>query len=418
MPLPDLAFRLALALAIGFVIGLERGWRERDEEEGRRTAGLRTFSLIGLMGGILGALSQGGGVLLLAAGFVTIGLVLGAFMWREGQHDKDFSATSLVAALLTFSLGAYAVAGEPTGAAGAAVATAILLANKRTLHGWMERLTWIELRAGLLLAAMTFIALPLLPDRTLDPWDSLNPHDLWLMTILIAAVSFAGYAAVKLAGPKSGLILAAAMGGLFASTAVTLSLARLAKSNGAHLKMLAGGILAAGCVMLLRVLAVTALINAVLALRLATVLLTAALTMGVIALSLVRLDRTGMAAGRTTGFKLKNPFDFFQVLRFGGLLVVVILAVALVRRYAGDAGLLGLAALSGLADVDAMTLSVARLGEVNDLAVDAILVTVAVNSLVKAAYAAVSGNARLAALVFAGTVAAALPAVLVWSKLG
>src|SRR5687767_5020836 len=102
----DLIIRLGLSLAVGFLIGLERGWRERDEEEGHRTAGLRTFTLIGLMGGIFGALSRDGNLALLATGFVTLGVTVGAFMWREGQQKEDLSATSLVAAMLTYLLGA------------------------------------------------------------------------------------------------------------------------------------------------------------------------------------------------------------------------------------------------------------------------------------------------------------------------
>ena len=199
----ELISRLGLSLAIGFLIGLERGWRERDAEEGHRTAGLRTFSLIGLMGGIFGALSLDGDRILLAAGFTTIGVTLGAFMWREGQTQDSLSATSLVAAMLTFLLGVFAVLGDLRVAAGAGVATVILLAHKEFLHEWLTRITWIELRSGLLLAAMTFMLLPLLPDRTIDPWNVLNPHSLWLMTVLIAAVSFGGYAIVKLCGTKN-----------------------------------------------------------------------------------------------------------------------------------------------------------------------------------------------------------------------
>ena len=145
--------------------------------------------------------------LFLAAGFVTIGATVGAFMWREGQQKDDLSVTSLVAAMLTYVLGAFAVLGNLQVAAGAGVATVILLANKEILHEWLTRISWPELRSGLLLAAMTFMLLPLLPDRAIDPWNVLNPHAIWLMTILIAAVSFGGYAVVKLAGPRAGLML-------------------------------------------------------------------------------------------------------------------------------------------------------------------------------------------------------------------
>ncbi len=409
----DLVLRLGLSTAVGFLIGLERGWRERDEEEGHRTAGLRTFTLIGLMGGIFGALSLGGNFAFLAAGFVTIGVTVGAFMWREGQQKDDLSATSLVAAMLTYVLGAFAVLGNLQVAAGAGVATVILLAHKEILHEWLTRISWPELRSGLLLAAMTFMLLPLLPDRAIDPWNALNPYAIWLMTILIAAVSFGGYAAVKLAGPRTGLILSALLGGMFASTAVTLSLARLAPDNPSHVRLLAGGILAAGCVMLLRVLVVTALINSQLSLAIAPVLLVAAAAMGILAFVFVSA-RNDVEVKGIQEFSLKNPFDIFEVLRFGALLAVVILAVALARTQPGDSSVLAVAAVSGLADVDAITLSVARFGEVSPAAINTILAAVAVNTFAKGAYAWLAGGARLGLLTIGGSGLAMLAAMAAW----
>lgn len=411
----DLILRLGLSTAVGFLIGLERGWRERDEEEGHRTAGLRTFTLIGLMGGIFGALSTGGNFVLLAAGFITLGAAVGAFMWREGQQKDDLSATSLVAAMLTFVLGAYAILGNLQVAAGAGVATVILLANKEFLHEWLTRISWPELRSGLLLAAMTFVLLPLLPDRTIDPWNVLNPHALWLMTILIAAVSFGGYAVVKVAGPKAGLILAALMGGMFASTAVTLSLARIARDNAGHVRLLAGGILASGCVMFLRVLVVTGLINPQLALATAPVLLVAAAAMGILAFVFVSA-RNDAEIKDHQELSLKNPFDILEVLRFGALLAVITLAVGLARAQDGDSSVVAVAAISGLADVDAVTLSVARFGEVSSAAVNAILAAVAVNTFAKGAYAWLIGGTRLGLLTVGGPALALLAAAAAWLR--
>ena len=202
---------------------------------------------------------------------------MAAFIWREKLREEDYSATTVIAALLTFMLGALAVLGDMRIAAGAGVITVGLLAYKQALHGFLARLTWKELRSGLLLAAMTFIALPLLPDRAIDPWGALNPHELWLITILIATVSFTGYVAVKLVGPSRGLVLAAALGGLISSTVVTLTLSGLARSNTARVGLLAGSILAAGAVMLARVLVLAGVLNLSLAMALAVPLLAAAL---------------------------------------------------------------------------------------------------------------------------------------------
>jgi uncharacterized membrane protein (DUF4010 family) len=393
MDLFDLATRLGLALALGFVIGLERGWKERDEGEGHRTAGIRTFSLIGLLGGIFGILSLGGDRILIAAGFLLTGAVLAVFMWREGERQGDYSATTLIAALLTFMLGALAVLGDMAIAAGAGVAAVGLLAYKRQLHGFLARVTWAELRSGLLLAAMTFIALPLLPDRALDPWGALNPHELWLVTILIAAVSFLGYVAVKLVGPSRGLVLAAAVGGLVSSTVVTLTLAKLARDNAARVPLLTGSILASGGVMLVRVLVLAGVINLSLALALAVPLVAAALFQGLAAVLLI--GRDGKGGAKPEGLVHKNPFLLSEVLRFGAILAAVMLAAGIAQSVYGDSGLMAVAAISGLADVDAVTLSVAGMGPASRAGVAAVLIAIGVNNIAKSAYAWYAGGGRL-----------------------
>lgn len=399
MDLLELATRLGLALALGFVIGLERGWKEREESEGHRTAGLRTFALIGLLGGIFGILSLDGERILIAAGFVLTGAALAAFMWREGGREGDYSATTLIAALLTFMLGALAVLGEMAIAAGAGVATVGLLAYKRQLHGFLARITWDELRSGLLLGAMTFIALPLLPDRALDPWGALNPHELWLITILIAAVSFLGYVAVKLMGPSRGLIVSAAAGGLVSSTVVTLTLARLAQENPERVRLLTGAILASGAVMLLRVLVLAGLLNLPLALALAVPLVSAALFQAVTASLLI--GRDGKTGAKPEQLVHKNPFLLPEVLRFGAILAAVMLAAGIAQSVYGDSGLMAVAAISGLADVDAVTLSVAGMGPARAPGVAAVLIAIAVNSIAKSVYAWYAGGRQLGLLLLA-----------------
>ncbi len=404
MDLIDLATRLGLALALGFVVGLERGWKERDEGEGHRTAGIRTFSLIGLLGGIFGMLSLGGDRILIAAGFVLTGAVLAVFMWREGERQGDYSATTLIAALLTFMLGALAVLGDMAIAAGAGVATVGLLAYKRQLHGFLARVTWAELRSGLLLAAMTFIALPLLPNRALDPWGALNPHELWLITILIAAVSFLGYVAVKLVGPSRGLVLAAAVGGLVSSTVVTLTLAKLARDNAARVPLLTGSILASGGVMLLRVLVLAGVINLSLALALTVPLLAAALFQGLAAVLLI--GRDGKGGAKPEGLVHKNPFLLSEVLRFGAILAAVMLAAGIAQSIYGNSGLMAVAAISGLADVDAVTLSVAGMGPASRAGVAAILIAIGVNNIAKSTYAWYAGGSRLGLMLLVLNIAA------------
>ena len=226
----EILTRLGLALAIGLLIGVERGWRERTQAEGERTAGLRTFALIGLFGGLGGLLSKELGAPALGLVFFAFAAAATLFRWRETEHEGTFGMTTLVAAFLAFSLGVYAAVGGMAVAAAAGVATAGLLAAKEWLHAWLRVVTFAELRATLTLLAMSFIALPVLPDRGYGPYQALNPHSLWLMTIAIAGVSFIGYVAVKAGGARYGTLLAGMAGGLVSSTAATLDLARKARA--------------------------------------------------------------------------------------------------------------------------------------------------------------------------------------------
>src|SRR5262245_45982812 len=219
----ELFRRLALALAIGLLIGLERGWQLREEAEGERTAGFRTHALTGLLGGICAALAAATHPLVLAAGLLSFTGAFALFAWLEASSEHNFSVTGVVGAILTFLLGAYAVVGKPLVAVAASVAMAVLLALKEPLHGWVRRLSWLELRAVLVLLAMSFLLLPVLPNRPIDPWDAINPAEIWFLAVLIAGVSFVGYVAMKCLGEQAGVAVAALAGGLTSSTATTLS---------------------------------------------------------------------------------------------------------------------------------------------------------------------------------------------------
>jgi hypothetical protein len=257
----ELFRRLAVALAIGLLIGLERGWQTREESDYQRTAGLRTFALTGLLGGICGLMSVVSSPIVLAAGLIAFTGALVVFGYLEATAETNFSATSVVAGILTFVLGAYATLGNETVAVAAAVAMAILLALRETLHSWVRTVTWPEIRSVLVLLAMSFLLLPILPNRPVDPWQVLNPAEIWLLAILIAAVSFAGYVAVRVLGERNGIAVAAVAGGLASSTATTLSFARLAREHPEGVRLLAGGILLSGVTMLVRVVVLAGLLN-------------------------------------------------------------------------------------------------------------------------------------------------------------
>jgi uncharacterized membrane protein (DUF4010 family) len=405
----DLIQRLAVALAIGLVIGIERGWKQREEAEGDRAAGLRTHALAGLLGGIWGALALGAGnwgAVALALAFVVFSATIAVFRYREMEHDKTFGVTTVVAAMVAFALGALAVMGDETAAAAAGVAAAMLLALKSALHGWLKRLTWEELRAGLILAAMTLILLPLLPDRELVAWFPVNPREIWLLTILIAALSFAGYVAIRLAGPSLGVLLSGLAGGLVSSTAVTLNMARLARDHPQRAKLFAAAIMLASAVMMLRVAVLVGLINTPLLQILAVPLLLAALAQaGVAGL----LGNWARGDSQTAELALKNPFDLKVVLEFGAILAIIMALTKGVAAWAGSEGTYALAAVSGLLDVDAISLSLARLapgGLDARSAGFAILIAVVANSAAKVVLGSTAGGIGLGKLLAAGLAAA------------
>ncbi len=252
MDTDELLARFAVALGIGLLIGLERGWRARDEKPGSRAAGFRTFAISGLLGGVVGALAHAAGGAATAGGGAVIGIALAAFAavmtvfcLEENRADKNFSATTAIAAILTFALGAYALLGDMRVAAAVAVVAAGSWRCAKACMAGCKSLTWPELRSGLILLAMTFIALPVVPDDPVGPFGGVNPREIWLIAIVLAGVSFLGYAAVKYFGERHGVLLAAAAGGLVSSTAVTLRQCA-ARGSRRGLAAIAGGRRVAG----------------------------------------------------------------------------------------------------------------------------------------------------------------------------
>lgn len=387
--------RLAVSLAIGLVVGLERGWRTRDEDDHQRAAGLRTFALSGLLGGVTGAIGQQLGGIAIGLVFLGYSAAFGAFHWLEARSEQNVSATSVIAGMLTFMLGALAVVGDLTAAIAGAVAMTLLLALREQLHRWVASLSWQEIRSVLTLLAMSFLLLPILPNRPIDPWGSINPYSIWLLAILIAAVSFGGYVAVRIFGDRLGVIMAAVAGGLASSTATTLTLAGLARQHSDSGRLLSAGILIAGVVMVLRVAVVAMALNPVLIPLLALPLACAG---GVLAAGAgLMLINTGGSSERPE-LKISNPLELGSALKMAAFIAVVMLAARLLQQHFGDAGVLATAALSGIADVDAVVISMSRmaLGVIDPtLAGHAILLATGVNTLVKAGLAASTGGMAL-----------------------
>jgi len=385
--------RLGLALAIGLLIGIERGWRERDKEDGRRTAGIRTYALIGLLGGLAGTLVPLAGPWPLALIGLAFGLVFGVFQWRETQAHAQFSVTSFIVGVLVYMLGAYASLGDITAAGGAAIAMLAVLASRSVLHEFVRRLTWPELRSAVILLAMSFLFLPMLPNEAVDPWQVLNPFKLWLMVVLIAAVSFMGYGAVRILGERRGLLYAAAAGALVSSTAVTLNYARIAaKSQNT------GGFAAAICIAwLISVVRMTAVAVAVQPALFLTLAVPIGAAAGIFALAAFVYFKSGKQSAGAKSAVLSSPFNLVEVFGLGALVVAVILAAKYLEDVFGEAGLVPFAAISGALDVDPITLTAANMAGDSaklHLATEIILVAGASNLMLKTAVAVVIGGWR------------------------
>lgn len=406
--------RLAVALGIGFMVGIERGWRHREAPDGTRTAGLRTHAVIGLTGAMAGAMLPAIGAIGFAALSAAFASALILFKWMEAQKDGDVSVTGTIGALLVYILGAYAMWGDLRIAAAVGVALVALLAFKDALHGWLENVTWKELRSGLIILAASAIALPLLPDRTIDPWEAINPRELWFLTILVAGASFAGYVAVRVLGSDIGVLAGAAAGALVSSTVVTAELGRQVRSGDTHALIGGAASALAAAISVGRVIILLA-VTAPAVVPEAGPALAAAVLVFVGAAFAMRLFDKQQA--KVSSEHLRSPLDLVSVAQFALFLGAVIIIGRIVADEFGQAGLLPFAATAGLADVDAVTLaagSLVRGGLDAGVAAHAVMIAVLMNTLAKGVIAFVTGGWRYAGLYFAAAIAASIAAVAVW----
>jgi uncharacterized membrane protein (DUF4010 family) len=404
-----LLLRFLTALAIGLLVGIERGWREREAPAGSRTAGIRTYSISALLGAVSAALTQAlTSPWPLCIALCTFVAVFAWFKMREIEHDGEFSVTGVLAAFIVFALGALTVVGDPKTAAAGGVATAGVLAAREQLHGWLARLTWRELRSALLLLAMTIIVLPMLPDRTIDPWASINPREIWLLMILTASVSYGGYIAIRIAGPSLGVLVGGMVGSIVSSTAVTLAFARRASKGGPQ-RLFAGGALVGGMVSIVRVLIIVTFVAPQLVSTIAVPALIAAAVIGLGGALAIASERKGERAE----VNVSNPFDLGPLLLFAAAYA----AIALVNNVLAPAGgaLLLTSGISGLFDVDVAVLTAARLApSAADIASQAILLALGMNAIARAAIAVSAGPFLFFAVYVPATFAAVLAGLAAW----
>jgi uncharacterized membrane protein (DUF4010 family) len=393
----DTFLNFVAAILIGALIGIEREKR-KNEDKDPTIGGVRTFTLVALIGALGGWLAQelNSAWVLVAALFSIVAPIVASYALTVRQTPEAVGLTTELAAIATALLGALTMADERELAAALGVGLAALLAYKQPLHGLVERLDREDAYAGLRLLIATFIVLPLLPDRPVDPWEALNPWSLWVLVLLISGLSLVGYVATRLLGTHRGLALTGLTGGVVSSTAVTLSFARQSreKAYATAPYALAGGILIAWGVMCVRVVIEVLVVNRGLVTAVLPPFVAMALVAAGFAWSYNRANRDQHESGNVP---LRNPFSLTSAIKFAALFAAVLLAVKLTQTYAPASGLYVVAALAGTTDVDAITLSMAQYARGGDpaTAVRAIVLATVTNTAVKTGMVVTLGTPAL-----------------------
>jgi uncharacterized membrane protein (DUF4010 family) len=394
-----LSIDFAIAILLGALVGIEREKHKAEKKEAIQTAGLRTFILLALLGACAGWLSRelaAPWILAVALSVVGAFVVVG-YLVSTRKTPQSVGLTTEVAAIVVFMLGAIVMIGFSEIAIALGVVTAATLAYKDPLHEFVGKLGWDDVFAGLRLLIATFIALPLLPDRPIDPWGALNPYKLWLLVILISGLSLVGYVLTRWLGPGRGALITGFTGGLVSSTAVTLSFSREARDNPQNTTALASGILLAWAVMFARVLVLVAVVNHALLAPLLVPLGSMGIVVGGLAALFYFRGAAGKRPASTKELEVSNPFSLSEAAKFAALFAVVLVAIKIAQESFPPSGVYAVAAVAGLTDVDAITLSMAELAKAGtaQIAVTAIVIAALMNTAVKCGIAFVLGGASL-----------------------
>jgi uncharacterized membrane protein (DUF4010 family) len=379
----QIAIRLAIAALIGLAAGLEREWSGHTSGPDARFAGLRTFFLLGLLGGIAGVLGENASATIAAALILGgVALCVAGYAMAVRRVGAETDGTTEAAAITIVGLGAVAGTGWTGIAAGAGAVVVLMLREKARLHWLVRHLEEPELRAGFQFAVLAVVVLPLLPTGPLFGVLAIQPRALWTIVLLFSGLNFAGFAARRIVGASRGLGITGALGGVVSSTAVTFSFSRQSRTDAQLGAPLARGVIAACTVLVPRVLIVSAAFSPAVALHLLPLLLPA-FVVGVVSVAIGwRSDR-----GTTEPAPVddENPLHLGAAIRMAIAFQVAMLLIAFVQRAWGTAGVYTTAAVLGLTDVDALTVSMSRPEGVlaSSTAAHAIAIGILANTLLK-----------------------------------
>ncbi len=380
----EIVKELFITLLLGFLIGMQRSIRNIQKKEPVFMGG-RTFALIALCGFLAGWMNESfkGAVYVFA---ISIAVLLSISYYMKVKILKDLGITTYITAFLTFLLGLMVWLKLENYAIFIGVIIIILLEIKPRLRKIEQKIDPKDVNSVILLLVMTFVILPVLPNKTIDPYNLFNPYKTWLMAVLIAAISFVGYIAIKFLGHRYGVFLTGAAGGLISSTAVSVSLSKMFQNKTQLLNNYAGGIAIACTFMYIRVLFEAFVINPSLSYRLAIPYIAAFLS-GMAFVYFMYKNSSFAKIDIKDSAISKNPLQLSEALKFGLIFGIIYGAVSFVEDRYGDTGVYLVSFFSGLTDVDAITLSLSELAKHDKLddftAISGIVTASVTNSLVK-----------------------------------
>ena len=378
---------ITLTLAIGFAVGMQRTL-SRLQKHKHSFAGSRTFALIALIGYLSGWISQKvDGFILLS--FAILGILISISYYLKVALSNKHGMTTQISAVVVYILGLMIFFGLDRYAIFIGVIIIVLLELKPRLRQIEAKISKTDIDAVVLLLLMSFVILPILPDEMIGPYKLFNPYKTWLMAVIIAGISFVGYVAIKVTGESKGVLITGAAGGLISSTGVSVSLSKLYKNSKGSINSYASGIAIACTIMYIRVLIEAAIIDPYIASRLSYAYIPAFLVGLLYSWFLYKNSKEISNSTILDTQIAKNPLQLSEAIKFGILFGIIYGAVAFVKSGYGDIGVYIVSFLSGITDVDAITLSLSQLAKNSELdivaAMGGIVIASIVNSLVKLA---------------------------------
>ncbi|MEX0679499.1 MAG: DUF4010 domain-containing protein [Pirellulales bacterium] len=382
---------IGMSLGLGLLVGLQR------EHAASQIAGIRTFALVTLLGTIMAMLGEPYGGWLVAVGALCVAVLLfvaNLAKMRRGLNEPGL--TTEVAAMVMYGVGAYLVLGDASVAVLVGGIVAVLLQLKQPMHSFVSQMGADDIRIIMQFVLLALVILPVLPNESYGPFEAFNPHEIWLMVVLIVGLSVAGYIVYKFFGQDAGTVLGGVLGGLVSSTATTVSYARRTSRQPPAVGQAALVIAIASAIAVGRVIVEVGVAAAPIVRYVAPPLAVMFLWMLALSAVVYRFDRPGKAELPPP----KNPAELRMALIFGAMYAAIKLAVAATQHYFGDSALYAVAGISGLTDLDAITLSTAKLVEEHRLASDLgwrlILVAALANLAFKGGIAVILGHRHLA----------------------